>query len=81
MTTMVALSKGLGFPVTQSMAALLTTVMAHKGDLKVSSIKKVLVVWASHFQQFWSYITKMSDEEKETLQIVDSKVVQGKIDS
>ena len=42
MTTTVAPSKGLGFPVTQSVAALLTTIMEHKGDLKGSSINKVL---------------------------------------
>ena len=38
------LSKGLGFPVTQSVAALLTEIMEHKGNLKGSSINKVLSV-------------------------------------
>ena len=36
---------------------------------------------ASHFQQFGSYDTKMSDDDRETLQIADSKIVQAKIDS
>ena len=55
--------------------------MGHKGDLKGSSINKVLQVWPSHFQQYWSYVTKMSDGDWETLQTGDSKVVQGKIDA
>ena len=67
MTNMVASSRGLGFPVTQSVAALLTAIMEHKGDLKGSSINKVLRVWPTHFQQFRSYVTKMIDEDRETL--------------
>ena len=63
------------------MATLLTAIKEHKGDLKGSSINKVLRVWPTHYQQFGSYVTKMSFEDRETLQIVDSKVVQGKIDS
>ena len=55
--------------------------MGHKGDLKGSSINKVLLVWPSHFQQYGSYVTKMSDGDRETLQIADSKVAQGKIDA
>ena len=71
----------LGFPIKQSVATLLTAIMGHKGDLKGLSINKVLRVWPAHFQQNRSYVTKMSDWDRETLQIVDSKVVQGKIDA
>ena len=81
MSTMVAPSKGLAFLVTQSVAVLLTAIMEHKCDLKGSSISKVLQLWPSHVQQFGSYITKMSDEDREALQIADSKIVQAKIDS
>ena len=81
MTNTVASSRGLWFPVMQSVAALLTAIMEHKGDLKGSSINKLFRVWPTHFQQFRSYVTKMSDEDMETLQIADPKVVQGKINS
>ena len=75
MSTTVAPSKGLGFLVTQSV----TVIMEDKVDLKGSSINKVL--WPSHFQQFTSYITKMSYKDMDALLIADSKVVQAKIDS
>ena len=65
----------------QPVATLLTVIMGHKGDLKGSSINKVLRVWSSHFQQYGSYVTKRSDGDQETPQIVDSKVVQGKINA
>ena len=81
MTTTIAPSKGLGFLVTQSVATLLTAIMEHKGNLKGLSINKVLQVWPSHFEQFGSYITKMSDEDREMLQIADPKVGHSKIDS
>ena len=81
MTSSATSSKRLGFPVTQPVAALLTAIMEHKGDLKGSSINKVLRTWPSHFQRYASYVTKMSDGDRETLQIADSKLVQNKIDS
>ena len=81
MTNSVTSPRRLGFPVMQSVAALLTTIMEHKGNLKGLSINKVLRLRPSHFQQYGSYVTKMSDGDRETLQIVDSKVVQGKIDA
>ena len=46
----VAPSGGLGVPVMQSVAGLLTVIVEHKGDLKVSSINKVLRMWLSHNQ-------------------------------
>ena len=81
MTSTVASPRRLGFPITQSVAALMKMIMEHKGDLKGSSINKVLRVWPSHFQQFGSYIMKMSDGDRETLQIADPKVVHCKIDT
>ena len=81
MTSSATSPRRLGFPVTQPVATLLTAIMGHKGDLKGSSINKVLRVWPSHFQQYGSYVIKMSDGDRETLQITNSKVVQGKIDA
>ena len=80
MMSSVTSSRRLGFLVTQPVAALLTAIMEHKGDLKWSSINKVLQMWPSHFQQYRSYVTKMSDGDRETLQIADSNMVQAKID-
>ena len=75
MTNTATSPRRLGFLVTQSVAALLTKIMEHKGDLKGSSINKMLRVWPSHFQQYGSYVTKMSDGDQETLQIAKPKVV------
>ena len=80
MTRSATSSKRLGFPVTQTVAALLMVIMEHKGDLKGSSLNRVFRMWPTHFKQYGSYVTKMSDGDRETLQIADSKVVQAKID-
>ena len=65
----------------QSVASQLTTIMEHKDDLKGFSVNKVLRMWLSHFQQFGPFITKMSDADRDVLQIADPKIVQAKIDS
>ena len=74
-STSVAASAGLGVPVMQSVASLLTVIMEHKGDLKGSSINKVIWMWPSHYQQFGSFITKMSDSDRDVLQITHPKIV------
>ena len=81
MSNMVAKSGGLGVPVTQTIANLLTTIMEHKDDLKGSSVNKVLRKWPSHLCQFSTCVMKMSDVDRAALQIADPKVVQAKIDS
>ena len=81
MSTLVALSGGMGVPVTLSVADRLTAIMEHKGNHKGSSINKVLRMWPFHYQQFGSFVTKMSDTDRDALQIVDPKIVQAKIDS
>ena len=52
-------------------------IMEHKDDLKGSSVNKVLRMWPAHFQQF----TKMSDADRDVVQIADPQIVQAKIDS
>ena len=56
-----------------------TMIMEHKDNLKVLSINKVLQRWPYDFQQFGSYVTKMSDVDKDMLQIADLKVVYSKL--
>ena len=53
------------------------TVFKHTGNLKGLLVTRVLRLWPSHFQQFGSYITKVSDEDRDILLIVDPKVVQA----
>ena len=38
-------------------------------------------MWPSHYCQFGTFITKMSDKDRDTLQITDPKVIQGRIDA
>ena len=80
-STVVAESREIGIPVTQTIVDLLTTIMEHTEDLKGLAVNKVLRMWPSHYKQFGIFVTKMSDKDRETLQIVDPKVIQGKIDT
>ena len=65
----------------QTIAGLLNAIIEHKDDLKGPSANKVLHMWPSHFHQFGTYVTKMSDKDREVLQISDPKIIQGKIDA
>ena len=60
---------------------LLSAIFKHNGDLKGSSVNRVLTIWPSHFQQFGSFVTKMSDEDRDIQLIADPKVVQARIDA
>ena len=81
MTTSVASPGGLGVPIIETIAGFLTAIFEHKGNLKGSSVNRVLRLWPSHFQQFRSFVTKMSDEDRDVLLIADSKVVQARLDA
>ena len=67
--------------MTHTIVGLLNAIMEHKNDLKGSSINKVVRMWLSHYRQFGTFVTKMSDTDRDTLQIADPKVIQGKIDT
>ena len=60
MSTVVAKSGGIGVPITQTIVDL-TTIMEHTDDLKGSSVNKVLRMWPSHYKQFDTFVTKMSE--------------------
>ena len=81
MSTSVASSGGLGVPIMETIACLLTANFEHKGNLKGSSVNRVLRIWLSHFQQIGSYITKMSDEDRDVLLITDPKIIQARMDA
>ena len=74
-------SGGLRVPITKTIASLLSGIFDHSGDFKGSSITRVLRIWLAHFQQFGTFVTKMSDEDREVLLIADSKIVQSRIDA
>ena len=67
--------------ITETIAGLITAIFAHSGDLKGSSVNRVLRIWLAHFQKFGTFITKMSDKERDILLIADSKTVQSRIDA
>ena len=75
MSTLVAKSGGIGVLVMHHV------ISEHKDNLKGSSINKVLCMWLSHYSQFGNFVTKRRDKDQNTLQIVDPKVIQGKIDA
>ena len=81
MSTSVAKFGGIGVRVTQTIVSLLNAIMAHTDDLKGSSINKVVRMWLSHHCQFGTFITKMSDKDRDMVQIAYPKVIQGKIDA
>ena len=81
MSTSVAASGGLGVLVTQSVACLLDAIMEHKGNLKELFINKVLRMWLFHYQQVGSFVMKMSNADRDALQITDPKIVQAEINS
>ena len=47
----------------QTIVSLLNAIREHKDDLRGSSANKVLRMWLSHFRQFGTYVTKMSDKD------------------
>ena len=51
------------------------------GDLKVSSVNHVIKIWPAHYRQFGTFVTKMSDEDRDVLLITDSKIIQARIDA
>ena len=80
MATSVAKSGSIGVPVTQIIVDLLNAILEHTDDPLRSSINKVLRLWPSHYNQFGTFITKMSDKDRDT-QIADPKVIQAKINA
>ena len=78
MPTVVAKSGGVGVPVMKTIVDLLTMIMEHTDDLNGSSKNKVLHVWPSNYKQFGSYATKMSDTDRETLQIADLRSLKAR---
>ena len=70
--------RAIGVPVMQTVVDLLTATMEHTNDLKRSSVNKVICLWPVHYKQFGQYVTKMSDKDRDTLQIAGPKIIQLK---
>ena len=77
MSTSMAKSGNIGVLVMQTILDLLMVIMEHMDNLKGSSINKVLHMWPSHYCQFGTFATKMSNKDRDTLQIMDPKVIQA----
>ena len=78
---MVRLDSGtLGVLITQAMASLREAILEQTDDLKKSSANKVLHLWPPHYLQYGNFVTKMSDTDREALQIRDPKLIQCHID-
>ena len=73
------ISRRSGCPNHGTISSLLTIIFEHKGYLKMSSVNLVLRLWSSQFQQFESFVTKISDEDRDILLIMDPKIIQARI--
>ena len=75
MSPMMDKPKPLGVPVTQNMTSLLSDILEQIDDLKKSSANRVLHIWPAHYQKFGFFMMKMSDHDRDTLQIRDPKLI------
>ena len=80
MSPVISRPKPLEVPATQNMANLLTAILQQMDDLKKSSVNKVLHLWPAHYHRFSSFVTKLNDHDRDTLQIRDPKIMQSMID-
>ena len=74
MSSVMGKAKPLGVHIIQTMGSLLSAILEQTDDLKKSA-NRVLHLWLSHYQQFGSFVTKMSDSYRDTLQIRDPKLI------
>ena len=47
--------------------------------LKSHPLTKVLHLWPAHYRRFSSFVTKLSEHDRDTLQIRDPKIMQSMI--
>ena len=66
--------------MTQNMANLLTAILQQTDDPKKSSINKVLHLWPSHYCHFSTFITKLREHDRDTVQIRKPKIMQNMVD-
>ena len=58
-----------------------TTYLPSSSTRATSRGRQSTTCWLSHFQQFGSFVTKMSDQDRDVLLIADPKVMQARVDA